>query len=177
MRKLQDINIFLTGMMGSGKTSVGLILSKILKFDLVDIDNEIEVVTNLPISQIFKSYGEKKFRQMERFYFIEKYKTSKRCVFSTSGGIVLDKDCRNLLKNESFTFLLKSHPTVLHERLLKSSPRPLLLDVEDQYEAISKIWDNRKELYSDSAKFTIKVDNISSLQAAQSIQSIIYENS
>ena len=65
MNKHPDSNIFLIGMMGSGKTSVGKSLSKMLNFQLIDIDKDIEKVTDTPIREVFTSYGEKKFREME----------------------------------------------------------------------------------------------------------------
>jgi len=176
MSKLQNIKIFLIGMMGSGKTSVGKKLSKLLNLELIDIDNEIERITNLSIKEIFSSYGEKKFRQMERSYFIEINKTSTNCIFATSGGIILNKDCRDLLKNERLTFLLESSADVLLERLKKVSSRPLLSDKKDPYKVICDIWERRKELYYESSKYIVPTDSISESDIAESIKLTVYEN-
>ena len=85
-----NYNIFLIGMMGSGKTTVGKKLSKKLKMNFVDTDYQIESIMSMSISQIFNEFGENRFRAMESSYFIEKSKEN-GIVFSTGGGIINNK--------------------------------------------------------------------------------------
>ena len=70
-------NIFLIGMMASGKTTIGKQLSKQLDREFIDIDQDLESINNMSISDIFNDFGEHKFREMEMAYFIEKTKEKK----------------------------------------------------------------------------------------------------
>ena len=63
---LRKNNIVILGMTGVGKTTIGKILSKILKFKFIDIDYEIEIASNLKVQDFFEKYGEKEFRELER---------------------------------------------------------------------------------------------------------------
>ncbi len=83
-------NIFLIGLMGSGKTSIGKVLAKNLKKSFLDIDNEIINKMNLTISEIFEKYGEIKFREMES-EILHSLTIDKNAVISTGGGIILNK--------------------------------------------------------------------------------------
>ena len=96
-------NIYLIGMMGSGKSVVGKKLANQLNMNYVDIDIDLESINDMKILDIFSQSGEKKFREMESAYFIEKSKQT-NCMFSTGGGIILDKTNRFVLKNNGVTF-------------------------------------------------------------------------
>ena len=113
---------------------------------------------------------------MERSYFAEKSKTSINCIFATSGGIILDRACRDILKNERSTFLLDASAAVLLERLKKKSSRPLLLGKNDPYKIICDIWERRKALYYESSKHIVPTDNISVGDVVESIQLALHEN-
>ena len=65
-------NIYLIGMMGAGKSTIGRLLSKKLKKKFIDTDDKIEKFTQLTISEIFEEFGENRFRKMEESYFVEK---------------------------------------------------------------------------------------------------------
>ena len=83
-------------MMGSGKTSVGQLLSKYLNNTFYDLDAGIEKRFNLSIKEIFKEYGEEKFREVESEMLIETENLS-NCVISTGGGIVINDKNRDCL--------------------------------------------------------------------------------
>ena len=99
------MNIFLIGMMGSGKTSVGQLLSKYLNNTFYDLDAGIEKRFNLSIKEIFKEYGEEKFREVESTMLIET-KNLVNSVISTGGGIVINDRNREFLKKIEFIFLI-----------------------------------------------------------------------
>ena len=80
-------NIFLIGMMGSWKSTVGQKLAMNQKMKFVDTDYAIEKIMSMKISDIYDEFGEEKFREMESSYFIEKSKQT-GFIFSTGGGIV-----------------------------------------------------------------------------------------
>ena len=91
-------NLFLIGMMGSWKSTVGQKLAEAIDMEFIDTDDAIEEMTEMKITNIFNEYGEKRFREMESAFFIEKAKQEGQ-IFSTGGGIVLNKkkSARNLL--------------------------------------------------------------------------------
>ena len=67
-------NLFLIGMMGSWKSTVGRELSKVMDMEFVDTDDAIEEITEMKVADIFREFGEKRFREMEKAFFIEKAK-------------------------------------------------------------------------------------------------------
>ena len=80
--------IVILGMTGVGKTTIGKILSKILKFDFVDIDHEIEKASKLKVHDFFEKYGEIEFRKLEKKFFLNLFR-KKNTVVSTGAGIVI----------------------------------------------------------------------------------------
>ena len=100
-------HIFIIGMMGSGKSTIAPLLSDKLKIPYIDIDQDLEEILNCNIVDIFKQYSEERFRILESRYFLEHIKNSST-IYSTGGGIVLDKQNRNALKKTGFTVFLKA---------------------------------------------------------------------
>ncbi len=151
-------NIYLIGMMGSWKSTIGFNLAKALKMSFIDIDDVIEELNEMKIADIFKKYGEKKFRQMEKAFFIEKTKVFNQ-LFSTGGGIILDHENRKILK-KGITFLLDTSPKIIASRIHNTNKRPLLkenINIENQ---LTAIWEARKEYYYESAQYVIKTDHL-----------------
>ena len=93
--------------MGSWKSTVGRKLADNMGMEFVDTDDAIEEVTDMKLSDIFKEYGEDRFREMEMALFIEKAKQTGQ-VFATGGGIVLGSENRKILKNNGTTFFLNA---------------------------------------------------------------------
>src|ERR1700679_425621 len=92
-------NFSLIGFMGSGKTSSGQELARLLKFDFVDSDQLIQNEMEMTVREIFEKHGEKIFREREKAQ-IEKIKTMEKTVWATGGGSWLDPLIReNLLEN------------------------------------------------------------------------------
>ena len=85
-------------MMGSWKSTVGRKLAEALNLEFIDTDDAIEEVTEMKISDIFREFGEDRFREMETAFFLEKSKQTGH-VFSTGGGIVLSSQNRKDLLN------------------------------------------------------------------------------
>ncbi|HQE24133.1 MAG TPA: shikimate kinase, partial [Syntrophomonadaceae bacterium] len=83
-------NIILTGFMGTGKSSVGTRLAERLNREFVDMDREIERLTGMTISQLFRRYGEVRFRSEEKL-MAKKLAGQSDLVIATGGGIVLDQ--------------------------------------------------------------------------------------
>ena len=152
-------NIYLIGMMGSGKSTIGEKLANNLNMEYVDIDNDIESVHQMTIVDIFNQLGEKKFREIESAYFLEKSKQTNQ-VFSTGGGIILNRENRDILKNNGKTFFLEANCETLLNRIKNLSTRPLL-DNKNPIETISLIWEKRKKYYYESSDYTINTNTLS----------------
>ena len=119
-------NIVLIGMMAAGKTTIGFKLAKKLKYQFIDIDNEIEKSENEKISNIFLNKGEEFFRKIEEkktLLFLEK----SRCVISLGGGAFLNDKIRRKVKKNSNSFWLNWKIKTILERISKNKRRPLAL--------------------------------------------------
>ena len=169
---INNINLFLIGMMGSWKSTVGRKLAESLDLEFVDTDDAIEEVTDMKVTEIFKEFGEDRFREMETAFFIEKAKQHGQ-IFSTGGGIVLEKENRNVLQNNGICFLLDATPKTLSERIHNTTKRPLLTDSNNLEDRLQTIWEDRSEFYSDCAHHVIKTDELNPTQVLDKILKIL----
>ena len=159
-------NIYLIGMMGSGKSTIGKILSQKLSIPLLDMDVEIEKVLDMKITKFFEEYGEHRFRLIESAFFKECAKNN-HFIYATGGGIILDSENRNILKNYGQTLFLDCNVETLISRLDDEKEyRPLLNNDID----IENIYNNRKQLYLDSSHYVI---NTTLLSLSESVKKII----
>ncbi len=117
--------IVLVGMMGCGKSTIGAFLSRVIGYDFVDIDKEIEKSENMSITNIFNEYGEKYFRKIEKLKTFE-YVNRKKIVLSLGGGGFEDEETREILKKYGFVIYLKATPECLFNRIKTEIHRPLL---------------------------------------------------
>ena len=143
-------------MMGSGKTSVGQLLSKYLNNTFYDLDAGIEKRFNLSIKEIFKEYGEEKFREVESTMLIET-KNLVNSVISTGGGIVINDRNREFLKKNRVYFLNNSIEILFERATKKREQRPLLKDIT-LVEFVS-IYESRMHLYQECANITLNAEN------------------
>ena len=150
------MRLIIIGSMASGKSTVGIKLSKKLGLDFFDIDNEIEKKAGAEISWIFDIEGEEKFRDREYEAF-SNLTTSENCVISTGGGIVLREENRELLNKGTVIYLEISIQTQL-ERTINDQDRPLLYGV-DKEKTLRKIAEIRNPIYETCSDITIKETN------------------
>lgn len=112
--------------MGSGKSTVGMRLAERLKMEFVDLDREIEKVTGMSVNQIFKRYGEIRFRSEENL-MVEKLAKRNGLVIATGGGTVLREENMQILRNNGIIILLEASPEDIFARVSrKRGTRPLL---------------------------------------------------
>ena len=149
------MNIFLVGPMGSGKSSLGKKLAKSLGKKFIDSDKEIEKNERKTISEIFEKSGESYFREKEREFLIN-IPNSLNMVIATGGGIVIDQENREKLKENKVIFLNASVERQ-HKRTSRSDKRPLLKNV-DKLKKLRELYDQRLELYKEVSDFEINVD-------------------
>ena len=149
------MNIFLIGMMGSGKSSVGQSLSKYLNNTFYDLDKEIEKSFNLSIKDIFLEYGENLFRKEEEKLLGELNKLS-GLIVSTGGGIVISNVNRTILKKNK-TYFLEANIEDMYERALRrENDRPILKGMNVRQ--FKDLYEKRRNLYIESATKIINVD-------------------
>ena len=120
-----NFNIVLCGFMGCGKTSVGKQLSLKTGLNFIDTDRYIEKTSGLPVSEIFKIYGEAHFRNLEKIC-VKTVSTSASAIISTGGGVILDEKNIFYLKQNGKIFYLDASVDIITSRLISDSTRPLI---------------------------------------------------
>ena len=168
--KLKENLVFL-GMMGSGKTSIGSMISEKLKLDFIDIDREIENELGLSIKKIFEIKGENYFRKFEEKITLQKLKLSS-VVISLGGGAFTNKNIKKEVMKNHLSFWLNWSDKILLNRIKNSRKRPLAFNATDN-ELIDLI-KKRSNIYS-KALYEIKCDNLSKHEIVKKILNI-YEN-
>ena len=158
------MNIYLIGMMGSGKSTLGKTLSEKIQKPFVDLDSEIEKTGGKSISEIFDIDGEEQFRKMET----KQLKQYSESIVACGGGIVLNDDNRNFINKNGIAILLLASMGELAQRLSSSNNRPLLAD-NNMEEALTKLWLERQVDYLDTANFTIETDGKNPAQLTEEI--------
>ena len=149
----QSENIYLVGLMGAGKTTIGRQLARTLKIPFYDSDKAIEERTGVDIPTIFEFEGEEGFRNREQ-KMIQQLTEIKGIVMATGGGAILREENRKLLSENGFVIYLHCDVDKLLERTRRDSQRPLL-NTQDPKERLESLFDQRKPLYTSIADFTI----------------------
>ncbi|MDA9066139.1 shikimate kinase, partial [Candidatus Pelagibacter sp.] len=124
-------NLVFLGMMGSGKSSIGKLVSKKLDLPFIDIDNLIVENTGMSISEIFEKKGEKYFRNLEEKITLKCLKKMKNVISLGGGGFINTKIRKEILINH-FSFWLNWDDSILIRRIKKSKKRPLAFNSTDQ---------------------------------------------
>ena len=158
-------NIVFLGMMGSGKSSIGKIVSKKLGLNFYDIDAAIEDHVNMKISQIFVEKGESFFRKTEEKITMEILK-KKNIVVALGGGSFLNKNIRNeVLKNHS-SFWLHLDDQVIIQRIKNSSKRPVAFNKTK--DGLVDLIKKRSKIYS-KALFKVNCNKLTKEKIANNI--------
>ena len=165
------MNIFIVGPMGSGKSTVGKVISDELFLNFFDTDEEVESRTGASIDWIFDLEGEEGFRKRESSILQEMVEKNS-IVLSTGGGIILSNLNRELLSSRGTVFYLSTPISVQVERTSKDKNRPLLKD-RDPEEILSKLHEERKTLYEEVSDHIIETENKSSQEVAAEIINLV----
>tara|TARA_B110000914_G_C15138734_1_gene298401 strand:- start:28 stop:540 length:513 start_codon:yes stop_codon:yes gene_type:complete len=165
-------NLVLLGMMGSGKSSIGYLVSKKLNLKFFDIDILIEDEVGMKISNIFKEKGEDYFRNIEEKVTLKILKANNAVVSLGGGGFINDKIRKEVLAN-NVSFWLNWDSEVLLKRIINSKNRPLAFNSSDQ-EILSLI-KKRLKIYS-KAKFKIDCDKVKKTDVVKKIMKIYVLN-
>lgn len=160
-------NIFLVGLMGSGKTTIGRALAKRLNKRFVDADHEIEARTGAYIPWIFEIEGEASFRQREADV-IRDLTAQEDIVLATGGGAVLNEESRKFLKERGTVVYLRASVNSILQRTSHDRNRPLL-QTDDPRARIEELSLQRAPLYQEVAHIIIEMGRPNIQSVVQSI--------
>jgi 3-dehydroquinate synthase len=161
------MKIVLTGFMGTGKTSVGMALSRMLGWLFVDTDALIEAREGMAISAIFKEKGEDYFREVERAV-VRDVSQKKDVVIATGGGIIKDKSNVNNLGRRGVIIWLKTDPEIILRRIMAEGGKRPLLNVAEPLNEINRLLSEREALYA-QADAAVDTSYITPSEAAEEI--------
>ena len=165
-RKIQSGNLYLVGMMGAGKTTVGKLLAQQLGLTFVDSDEEIQRRTGVTITHIFDVEGEAGFRQREAGV-IQDLVGRDKLVMATGGGAVLSEQNRDALSGNGIVVYLKSTVHDLWQRTRHDRNRPLL-QTADPRAKLKELYELRDPLYTQVADLVM-------LTGKQSVHSMVQQ--
>ena len=165
-------NLVFLGMMGSGKSSIGSLVSRKLNLPFIDIDSLIIKNTGMSISEIFSKKGEEYFRKLEERVTLKYLKTIRSVVSLGGGGFINTKIRKEILANH-FSFWLNWDESTLIRRIKNSKKRPLAFKSTDQ--EIKTIIKNRSKIYS-NAQFKINCNKLTKTEIVKKILKIYEHN-
>ena len=165
-------NLVLVGMMGSGKSSIGKILSKKLEFEFIDTDNKIEEIEKKTISEIFKINGEKYFRNIEEVISLKSLKLNNK-VIALGGGGYINPIIRKYTLKKCISVWLDWKNETLINRIKNSKKRPLAMKLDNL--ELQKLIIKRSAMYNLS-DYKINCDKLDKKQIVEKIIKL-YENS
>lgn len=139
--------------MGTGKTAVGEMLAKKLKFEFLDTDLMVEKETGKTITDIFEKEGEPAFRGYEK-QMVRKALDRESVVVSTGGGAIVDPDNLKLMKERGLIIGLLASAEAILQRISNMDTRPLLrsLNSKDQLKKIESLLSHRSPYYRQADK-------------------------
>ena len=147
-------NIFLVGLMGSGKTTIGKLLARRRGLEFIDSDSEIVARCGVSIPTIFEIEGEEGFRKREASV-IDELSQQRGVVLATGGGAVLLPESRGNLKSRGAVVYLKCQPRELYLRTRHDKNRPLL-QIDDPLRKLQELFAARHALYMVSADIVLE---------------------
>lgn len=169
---LKGVNLYLIGMMGAGKTTIGRLLSQHLDYRFFDTDAVIERAATQPIKQIFAEFGEEAFRQLET-QVLAQLSPYTRLVIATGGGIVLKRENWSYLRH-GIVVWLDAPIEHLHQRLQNDTSRPILQDQHVSLkEKLQTLSDQRRALYAQADLQITAMNDESASQLAERVMDAI----
>ncbi len=160
-------NIYLIGLMGAGKTTIGRQLANALRVPFYDSDKAIEEQTGVDITTIFEYEGEEGFRIREQ-NMIQELTQIDGIVLATGGGVILKEQNRQILKKKGFVVYLECSIDKILQRTRRDNQRPLL-NTDDPRGRIETLFSQRKDFYMSTSDFSIDTSTMQSKSVVQHI--------
>lgn len=166
-RKLFSYNIVLIGFMGAGKSTIADYLSTMFDMKLVEMDQEISDREEMSIPDIFATYGEEYFRNLET-ELLRELQTGRNCIISCGGGAALRSENVVEMKKNGRVVLLTASPETIYERVKDGNDRPLL-NGNNSVEFIADMMEKRREKYEEAADIVVQTDDKTILQICEEL--------
>lgn len=138
--------VYLTGFMGTGKSTVGAYLSRITSRRIIDTDSLIEKETGMSIAEIFKSHNEAYFRELERSVLKSTFQL-KNVIISTGGGLPAYEDNMTLINDHGVSVCLTARPEIILSRISQTGSIRPLLQGENGLENLNLLMQKRAYYY------------------------------
>lgn len=162
-------NIILVGFMGSGKSTIGREIGKLLGYPLIDTDSQIEEAEKLSVSDIFSLKGEPYFRDCETQTCLKLLKSGlSHHIIATGGGLPVKEENRSLLKKLGYVVWLDADTDTILERTSRNSDRPLL-QTENPRATIESMLDKRNSIYQEVSHLHLQTTGLSISETAHGI--------
>ena len=165
-------NIVLLGMMGSGKSTIGYLLSKNINLNFLDVDKFIEKETDLKIYDIFQKKGEVYFRDLEEKTTLKLLK-GKGKIISLGGGGFLNKNIRKEILKNHISFWLNWKNSTIINRILKSKKRPISFNSSENN--LKRLINERSNIYAE-ANFKINCETLTKKMIVKNILELYEKN-
>ncbi len=169
-----DQPLFLVGMMGAGKTTIGRSLARILNREFVDLDHELEARCGVRVSLIFDIEGEEGFRKRETT-LLEECSRRRGIVLATGGGAILAPENRTYLKERGVVVYLRASADELFRRVARDRNRPLL-QTADPKSRIRSLLEEREPLYEEVASLTFETGSMPVAQVVRSLIPLLHQH-
>ena len=161
---LQGLNIYLIGMMGAGKSTVGKCLAQQLNYSFIDTDPTVEAIAKQQIAEIFQTKGEAHFRELET-KVLKELSVYTRTVIATGGGIIAQQINWSYLR-EGLVVWLDVDLEILKSRVEQDSTRPLA-------DKLEPLLETRRPLYAQADLQVSITSNCSPQEAAEQVCELI----
>jgi shikimate kinase len=138
-------NLYLVGFMATGKSTFGRMIANRLGMQFIDVDSAIEHQAGMPVTEIFQTFGEAHFRQLER-KFIESGHPARGCVVACGGGLVCQPGMLELLREKGVIICLSASEETILARTANRNDRPLL-NTENPADRIRRLLAERTPIY------------------------------
>ncbi|HEY9278504.1 MAG TPA: shikimate kinase [Eoetvoesiella sp.] len=149
-----DRPIFLVGMMGAGKTTIGRGLARLLNREFVDLDHELEARCGVRVSLIFDIEGEQGFRRRETI-LLDECSMRPGIVLATGGGAILAPENRRYLRERGVVVYLRASSDELYRRVARDRNRPLL-QTPNPKARVAELLQAREPFYNEVASLTFE---------------------
>ncbi len=168
-------SIFLVGLMGAGKTTIGQMLARRLDYHFFDSDHVLEERTGASAATIFEIEGESSFRAREETT-IDELSLRTSIVLATGGGAIVNSHTRQRLKDRGVVIYLHATAQTSYERVRRNRERPLLM-VDDPLETLKALYTQRHPLYLECATHVVESHRDRPSQVVQEVISLITTSS